>query len=275
MQTTTNVSNVEARVHLLQQLHCQLWIVATATHHNNRARVFWPFGGGFRLLDLFHSCGWVFSYGVHWYIWSTSRQQIPLAYASQHCKWIWWLANCTYGRGEVYVPYPNVNFDVNYFKTTANFKHNCNVHGVFLCFHSIMILSAPPLFFQTTARYILPEKRQGSLNSSLTHHAGVVPVLESSTLYGATRTSSCSRVKIKVPSVENPGLTNVLSLKPGAGQNTTTHASPTARNFVLVLIFNISKLSKFFPHFLSVIASAVSCEGPQNKIGHPAHSKVI
>ena len=102
-----------------------------------------------------------------------------------------------------------------------------------------------------------------------------MPVLESSKLYGATRTSSRSRVlrtlKIKVPSVENPGLTDVLSLKLRAGQNTTAHASPTARNFVLVLIFKISKLSKFFPYFLTVIASAVSCEGTQNQISHPAH----
>ena len=61
----------------------------------------------------------------------------------------------------MYVPYPNVNFDANYFKTTANFKRNRDVHGVCLRFHSIVILSAPPLSFQTTAHYILPEKRRG------------------------------------------------------------------------------------------------------------------
>ena len=32
--------------------------------------------------------------------------------------------------------------------------------------------------------------------------------------------------EIKAPSVENPGLTNVLPRKPGVGQNIATHASP-------------------------------------------------
>ena len=39
--------------------------------------------------------------------------------------------------------------------------------------------------------------------------------------------------EIKVPSVENPKLSKVLSSKPGAGQNIAMHASPTARNFFL------------------------------------------
>ena len=39
--------------------------------------------------------------------------------------------------------------------------------------------------------------------------------------------------KIKVPSVENSELTNLLTLKPGVGQNIATDASPTARNFFL------------------------------------------
>ena len=36
--------------------------------------------------------------------------------------------------------------------------------------------------------------------------------------------------QIKDPSVENPQLTNGLPLKPGIGQNITTHVLPTARN---------------------------------------------
>ena len=39
-----------------------------------------------------------------------------------------------------------------------------------------------------------------------------------------------------VPCVENPELTNGLPLKLAVGQNITTHASPTASNFFLVLI---------------------------------------
>ena len=35
--------------------------------------------------------------------------------------------------------------------------------------------------------------------------------------------------EIKVPSVENGDLTNVLCLKPEVGQNIATYASPTAR----------------------------------------------
>ena len=35
--------------------------------------------------------------------------------------------------------------------------------------------------------------------------------------------------EIKVPSVENPELTNSLPLKPGAGQNIAMHALTTAR----------------------------------------------
>ena len=42
--------------------------------------------------------------------------------------------------------------------------------------------------------------------------------------------------EIKVPSVENPELTNVLPLRPGVGQSIATHASPAAMNFFLVLI---------------------------------------
>ena len=41
--------------------------------------------------------------------------------------------------------------------------------------------------------------------------------------------------EIKTPSVENPELTNVLLLKPGVEHNVAMHASPSARNFFLVL----------------------------------------
>ena len=40
---------------------------------------------------------------------------------------------------------------------------------------------------------------------------------------------------IKVLSVENPEPTNVLPLKPGAGQNIATHAFPTASDLFLVV----------------------------------------
>ena len=52
--------------------------------------------------------------------------------------------------------------------------------------------------------------------------------------------------EIKVPSVENPELTNCLSLKPGVGQNIAMHASPTARNNLLVLISTSLILSLSF-----------------------------
>ena len=41
--------------------------------------------------------------------------------------------------------------------------------------------------------------------------------------------------EIKVPSVVNPELANVLTLKPGVGQNLVVHALSTARNIFLVL----------------------------------------
>ena len=56
--------------------------------------------------------------------------------------------------------------------------------------------------------------------------------------------------EIKVASVENPELTDVLpALKPGVGRNIATHASPQAKNFLLVLIFT------FLVHSLSFSAS--------------------
>lgn len=39
--------------------------------------------------------------------------------------------------------------------------------------------------------------------------------------------------EVKVPSVEKPGFSKVLLLKPGGGQNVSMHALPTARNFFL------------------------------------------
>ena len=45
------------------------------------------------------------------------------------------------------------------------------------------------------------------------------------------------RTQKLVPPVENPELTDVLPLKPGVCQNIATHASPTARNFFLALIW--------------------------------------
>jgi len=41
--------------------------------------------------------------------------------------------------------------------------------------------------------------------------------------------------EIKVPSVENPELANVLLLKPGVDENIAMHALPTARNFFLFI----------------------------------------
>ena len=53
--------------------------------------------------------------------------------------------------------------------------------------------------------------------------------------------------EIKVSSVESPELTNVLPLKPGGGQNIAKLASPTARNFFLVLISILPVHSPFIP----------------------------
>ena len=83
--------------------------------------------------------------------------------------------------------------------------------------------------------------------------------------------------EIKAPSVENPGLTNVLPRKPGVGQNIATHASTTARNFFLVQIFTYpthspSFISKSSPSCCTIIVIADSRVGLQNKTGHPAHN---
>ena len=70
--------------------------------------------------------------------------------------------------------------------------------------------------------------------------------------------------KIKVPSAQNQELTNVLLIDPGAGQNTALHASPTARNFFLVLIcpLPVHSPSFLFPNILLLMLY------PWNKIGH-------
>ena len=57
---------------------------------------------------------------------------------------------------------------------------------------------------------------------------------------------STADAEIKVPSGENPELTNGLSLKPGVGQNIATHASLTAKNVFLVLISIFAVLSPSF-----------------------------
>ena len=44
---------------------------------------------------------------------------------------------------------------------------------------------------------------------------------------------SVANPESNVPSVANPELTSALSLKPGVGQNTASHASPNARIFFL------------------------------------------
>ena len=51
---------------------------------------------------------------------------------------------------------------------------------------------------------------------------------------------------IQVRSVENPELTNVLSLKPGVGQIIAMHASPTARTVVLVCLLPPRSINLIF-----------------------------
>ena len=48
--------------------------------------------------------------------------------------------------------------------------------------------------------------------------------------------SGTRKAEIKVPSVENPELANVLHLNPRICQNIATHASPTAKKIFFVLI---------------------------------------
>ena len=51
----------------------------------------------------------------------------------------------------------------------------------------------------------------------------------------------------KASTIENSDLPYVLPLKPGVGQNTATHASPTAGNVFLVLISTFPVHSSSFP----------------------------
>ena len=62
--------------------------------------------------------------------------------------------------------------------------------------------------------------------------------------------------EIKVPSVENPQLMNVLPLKPGVSQNIAMYALLTARNFFHVLI---STYQVHSPSFFSKILSLTLC----------------
>ena len=66
--------------------------------------------------------------------------------------------------------------------------------------------------------------------------------------------------EIKVPSVENPELTNVLpALKPGVGQNIATHASPTST----FPVHSPSFVSKSSPSLAKT--NIVAGVGPRNK----------
>ena len=51
--------------------------------------------------------------------------------------------------------------------------------------------------------------------------------------------------EIKVPSVKNPELTNVLPLKQGVSQNIAVHALPTVRKVFLVLIYTFQVFLSF------------------------------
>ena len=54
---------------------------------------------------------------------------------------------------------------------------------------------------------------------------------------------------MKVPCAENPGLSKVLSLRPGVDQNVALDASPTARNIIILIL--ISALLVPFSSFFS------------------------
>ena len=51
------------------------------------------------------------------------------------------------------------------------------------------------------------------------------------------------RTLIFISAVSHSGLTVVAPLKPGVGQDIAMHASPAARNFILVLIYFFPKKS--------------------------------
>ena len=66
------------------------------------------------------------------------------------------------------------------------------------------------------------------------------------------KSQSETDAEMKVPSVENTEMTHVLLLNPGVGQDIAIHASPTARNLVLVLIFYLT--SPIHHHFLQILS---------------------
>ena len=77
------------------------------------------------------------------------------------------------------------------------------------------------------------------------------------------------KTEIKVPTVENlmlTNITNILPLKPGVGQNKAMHASPTARNFFLVLILDlliVAAVEPFFLLALKPLMASVESTGPK------------
>ena len=77
----------------------------------------------------------------------------------------------------------------------------------------------------------------------------------------------CICAEIKVPSVHNAELTNVLPLHAGAGQNTATYAIPTARNIFFVLISTFPIHSPLFfpnplPNFYTIVRPFFSSSRP-------------
>ena len=82
--------------------------------------------------------------------------------------------------------------------------------------------------------------------------------------------------EISVPYVENPELTNILPLKPGADQNITTYDSPAARNcfpcpFSTLQVCSLSFLSRSSSCFETrlVLINAVSRVSTWSKIKSP------
>ena len=73
---------------------------------------------------------------------------------------------------------------------------------------------------------------------------------------GVLRTQKFS----KVPSVENPELTNVLRLMPGVGQKIATHASPICKSvfFVLISTFPVY-IFPFLCYFFGFVVVVVVC----------------
>ena len=88
--------------------------------------------------------------------------------------------------------------------------------------------------------------------------------------------------EISVPYAENPELTNVLPLKPGADQNIATYVSPAARNcfscpFSALQVCSPSMFSRSSSCFETrlVLINAVSRVGTWSKISHHADSHTL